>query len=220
MRCRRIPDGDSLFRQSIYPLSFRGRVFAWEKWLRLSDQTDGSLLASLTWERYVPTTELVHGYGCRVASRMNEKKRAAGTFKDKSRHVYCGAYQLKGKAIRALAAADGLGEILSADVVHHVEEGEIAHTDLRIVLRPGGGSNVEGTKTAVLDRLWNACSGPLKHICDDDKDIVAHPSSSLITPPAGPYSDDRSYSLRLWCIIRFHICNWLWRAFLHSRLRN
>jgi hypothetical protein len=212
MRWGHIPDGDSLFRHSIDPLSFKRGRFAQEKWVKLYDQADG-FLASLTWERYVPTRELLHGYGCRLAFRMNEKDRTGGKFKDKNRRVYCGAYQVKGRAIRALAAADGLDEILSADVVHHVEDGEIAHTDLKIVLRPDVGLNVEGTKTAILDRLWNACSGPLKHTCDCDKDIAVHPSSSLITPPGGEYSDDRSYSLRLWYVIRFRICNWLWRNF-------
>lgn len=213
MRCGRIPDGDSLFRQSIHPISFKGRAFAWEKCLKLYEEPDGSVLASLTWERYVPTTELVHDYGCRRAFSINEKKRTHGKLKDKDRHVYCGAYQLKGRAIRALATAEALNEILSADVIHHVEEGEIAHADLRIVLKPGAGLDVEGTKTAILDRLWNVCSGPLRHICDYDKDIAVHPSSGLITAPAGPYSDTRSGFLRLWYIVRFRICIWLWQNF-------
>jgi hypothetical protein len=60
-----------------------------------------------------------------------------------------------------------------------------------------------------LDRLWNACSGPLRHICDCDKDIPEHPSSILSIPPGGEYSDTRSYLFRLWCIVRFQICDWL-----------
>jgi hypothetical protein len=211
MRWWRIPDGDSLFRHSIFPVSFKGRRFSWEKCLTLYDEPDGSILASLTWERYVPTTELVHGYGCRLAFRRNEKKRAEGRFKEKDRQVYCGAYQLKGNAIRGLAVINGLDQVLSADVIHRIEEGEIAHTDLKIVLRAGGG--VEGTKTAILDRLWNTCSGPLKHICDCDTDIDTHPSLGLPTAPAGPYYDSRSYLLRLWYIVRFRICNWLWVHF-------
>jgi hypothetical protein len=212
MRCGGyIPDGDSLFRQSVYPVSFKGRAFAWEKCLKLYDQDDGSLLASLTWERYAPTEELIHSYGCRLAFRRNEKKRAGGKLKDKDRQVYCGAYELKGKAIRGLQTKDGLDEVLSADVVHHVEEGEIAHTDLKIILKLGSVSNIEGTKTAIADRLWNDCSGPLRHICDCDKGMAEHQSSSLITAPAGDYSDTRSSWLRLWCIVRFKICSWLWR---------
>jgi hypothetical protein len=158
MRFWRIPDDDSLFRHTIHPLAFRGIRFAQEKLIRLYEQDDGSILAFLAWEMYVPTTELIHGYGCRLAFHMNEKDKAAGKFKEKNRRVYCGAYELKGRAIRALATSDGLNEILSADVVHHVEEGEIAHTDLRIVLKPGGVPNIEDTKTAILDRLWNVSS--------------------------------------------------------------
>src|ERR1700675_5179541 len=217
MRCGGyIPDGDSLFRQSVYPVSFKGRAFAREKCLKLYEQDDGSLLASLTWERYAPTEELINSYGCRLAFRRNEKKRAEGKLKDKDRQVYCGAYELKGKAIRALATSDELDEVLSADVVHHVEEGEIAHTDLRIVLKPGS-LNIDGTKTAIVDRLWSGCSGPLRHTCDCDRGMVEHPSSSLITAPAGDYSDIRPYWLRLWCIVRFQICNWLWRNNFWSR---
>jgi hypothetical protein len=214
MKCGgHIPDRDSLFRHSIHPLAFRGVRFAQEKLLKLYDQEDGSLLASLTWGRYVPTTKLIHDSGCRLALHMNEKDRAAGKFKEKNRRIYCGAYELKGVAIRALAASEGLNEILSADVIHHVEEGEIAHTDLTITLNAARVANIEGTKTAIVDRLWQNCSGPLRHICDCDKGIAEadHPSSSLTAAPAGDYSDTRSFCLRVWCIVRFQICNWLWR---------
>ena len=217
MRWGHIPDVDSLFRHSVFPLSFKGGVFAAEKFIKLYDHADGSLLASLAWERYVPTEDLVHGYGCRLASGINKKKQAAGKLTNKNRHVYCGAYQLTGEAIRALAASGGLDEILSADVVHHIEEGELAHTDLRIVLKPRVGLNIEGTKTMILDRLWNVCFGPLKHICDCDKDIAVHPSSSLIDAPAGAYSDTRSHFVRRLCIIRFQICSWAWRTFCQRK---
>ena len=215
MKCGgHIPDGDSLFRQSVYPIAFRGSRYAHQKLLKLNyDEGSGSLLASVTWERFVPTPELIHGYGCRLAFRMNEKERTrtADKLKEKNRRVYCGAYELKGKAIRALANSDELNEILSADVIHRVEDGEIAHTDLRIILRLERVVNIEGTKTAIVDRLWSNCSGPLRHICDCDKGMAEHPSSSLTDAPAGAYSDTRSFFFRLWYIVRFQICNWLWR---------
>jgi hypothetical protein len=141
---------------------------------------------------------------------MNERKQKAGKFKEKYRHYYCGAYQLTGCLVRALAIAPGLDEVASADIIHQIEAGEIAHTDLRVVLKPGN-FDIENTKTAIGDRLWNACSGPLKHICDCDKETDPHPSATLSIPPAGPYADDRSYLRRRWHIFRYHVYSWLWR---------
>ncbi len=218
MRYRRIPDSDSLFRHCIHPLSFKnqGKRFASEKLLHLQDgqeQGKGTLLGSLAWEWYVPTTKHVHAYGCRVASYMNKNLRSGShkkRQKRQKRRIYCGAYRLNGSAVRALATTDGLNEISSADVVHHIENEEIAHTDLRISLNPGI-LDVEGTKTVIVDRLWNTCSGPLKHIADCDRDVNPHPSSDLSTPPAGPYSDTRSYLHRLWSLIRFRIYSLVWR---------
>jgi hypothetical protein len=63
---------------------YRRATFAPDKFLQLVDQADRSILASLTWERYVPTTELIHAYGCRLAFQMNETLQTAGKFKEKS----------------------------------------------------------------------------------------------------------------------------------------
>lgn len=205
----RIADDDSLFRHSVYPVAFKKGAHDWDKYWYLTNQANG-FLGSLAWEKYVPTTELVHEYGCRLASCRNEKKLTSGNYKDRDRQVYAGAYKLTAKAIRELSSAEGLAEILSADVVHHIENGEIAHADLKIVLKPGGDFHIAATKTAVIVQLMNSCSGPLKHVCDCDHDILDHPSSRLVTAPAGPYSDHRSQFLRWWCIIRFQICSWLW----------
>jgi hypothetical protein len=213
MRRNQIPDRDNLFRHCIYPVSFRGKGFASDKFVYLKVLPDGSLLASLAWERYVPTTEYLHAHGCRLAVRINEAKRAAGTFKDKHRHIYCGAYQLKGSEVRALATVNKLEEVLSADVIHRVEDGEIAHTDLKIVLKPADGLSIEGTKTAIVDRIWNACSGPLKHMCECDRDLAMHPNAKLSTAPKGQYIDSRSSPERFWYLIRFIVCDWLWRTF-------
>ena len=174
---------------------------------KLKFQPDGALHSSLAWERYVPTVKYVHEYGCRLAFGINERKRVAGKFKEKDRHHYCGAYQLRGGAVRALAVTAGLNEVASADIIHLIEAGEIAHTDLRIVLRPG--IDVEGTKTAIVDRLWNACSGPLRHIYDYDHNMLGHANSKLIRGPLGEYRA-RFCLFRIWCIIRFRILRWLW----------
>lgn len=209
---RRVSDNDSLFRHSVFPVAFKSRRFAQEKLIKLYEHSDGSLLASLVWQRYAPTTQLIHDSGCRLARRRNDRKRAEGGFKEKDRQIYCGAYRLIAGTIRALAVTDGLSEVLSADVVHHIEDGEIAHTDLKIILKSNNGADVEGIKTAILDRLWNLCSGPLRHQCDYDSDISHHPSSELIPAPTGPYVDRRSRFLRFCCIIRFRFCCLLWRS--------
>src|SRR5258708_9153158 len=126
----------------------------------------------MAWERFGPTSDYIHRYGCRLASGQNDRDRVQGRFKDDSRKIYCGACQMRGKAIRALAVTEGLNEIVSADVIHHIENGEISHTDLKIVVRENSGYDVEGTKTAILERLWNACHGPLTHVCLCDADLV------------------------------------------------
>ena len=184
-------------------MSFKGAAFASDKFWRLFDESDGSLLGSLAWERYAPTLQHVHEHGCRTALKRNEKKRNEGTFKEKNRQVYCGAYQIRAKVIRNLPA-DKLAGVQSADVVHHIEEGEIAHTDLRIVPAQGPAPfDIETTKTVVVDRLWRACTGPITHICAEDRDLLAHPNTNLPTPPAGEYVDKRWWISRIWYQWRF-----------------
>ena len=216
MFCGRIRDGDYVYRPSIFPLSFHRNTFDPSKLFHLKDDAvSGAILGSLVWDRFVPTPEYIHAYGCRLASKMNDKQRTRGRLKRNDSRVYCGAYGLKARSVRALVGAEELGEVASADVTHLVEDGEIAHAELRIVL-VAGTTNVESTKTAILDRLWNATCGPLRHICDYDNDLPDHPSANLSIGRGGGCFDSRSYLGRLWCIVRFHICRWLWR---HGFLR-
>ncbi|SRR5258708_34279319 len=211
MRVRRIPDSDSLFRHSLFPVSFRSTNnlnktrFAYEKLMRVEeDKSDGSLHTSLAWERYVPTSKYVHGYGCRTASRRNQQTQKEGKFKQANRTIYCGAYHLTAKAVRELTSTRNPSEISSVEVTHQVAAGEIAHTDVKIVVSPNG-PDLEGTKTAIIDRLWNACSGPLRHSCNCDRNVNLHPSGKLNTSPAGDYHDGRSRLCRMWYIIRFRL---------------
>ncbi len=208
MKLGRVSDGDSLFRHCVFPIAFNNKGVVQEKMWNLTPMEDGALHGSLAWERYAPTVDYVHGYGCRLAFGRNEKKRKTGKFKEKERQHYCGAYQLRGHAVRALAITPELDEIASADIIHQIEAGEIAHADLRIFLKPG--IDLEGTKTAIVDRLWHACSGPQRHICDCDKDIPAHQSSNLQTAPVGEYSDARPWPFRFLRIIIFRVFRWLW----------
>lgn len=188
-----IAENDSLFRHVVFPLAYRGRVFQWDKGMNLSDGADGTVLGSLAWERFVPTLAEIHGYGCRLAFRMTEnvREKKKEKYRDKDRRIYTGAYQFKAGRIRALTKIDGLDDVLSADIIHHIEDGEIAHTDLRFTLSKEPKFDIEGTKTAILDRLWHVCNGPLIHKCDYDEDILDHAGSALPTPFSGPYKDMR-----------------------------
>ncbi len=202
MRRRPISDDDGLFRHTIHPVAFKGGGLNPAKAMNLRVRGDGSILGSLAWERYLPTTAHVHGHGCRLAFKRN----ANVNFEPRKRQIYCGAYRLNGGAVRALTA--DIHEVLFADVVHHPENGEIAHTDLRIVLRSDT-FDVEGTKTAIVVSLWNSSSGPLRHICNYDTDINPHPSSLLPTAAGGAYSDSRTRLERYWFVLRFWILDWL-----------
>jgi hypothetical protein len=212
MRLGHISDEDNLFRATIHPLAFKsknrfnhGRVFY------LDFKADGSLLGSLIWERYAPSTRYIHEYGCRLAFGQNQRYRDEG--KEKYRRVYCGSYTLSAKAIRMLPKLEMLNEVLThADVVHHVEAGEIAHADLKISVKATH-HNDEGTKTAIIDRLWHSCRGPLSHKCECDHNIDSHPSSNLELPPQGEYSDTRSSFTRCWHIVTFVIINFVWGLF-------
>ena len=156
-----VPDDNNLFRHSVHPTSFKGNNFAPEKHLKLNDVNGDERLieASVAWQRYLPTTEHVHLYGCKLAFKRNEKARNNGKFKEKSRQVYCGAYQIKAHAVRSI-----INELPEMDV---------------------GDFDVEAIKTAIIDRLWNASCGPLRHVCDCDRDLADHPSSKLPDAPMG-----------------------------------
>jgi hypothetical protein len=177
-----IPDEARLFRHTVSPVAFAGSRFAPEKLMRLVEHPENNrrLLTSLAWEKYLPTLDLVHQYGCRMAARRNEKAKADRRYKEKSRQVYCGCYELRANCIRRLIDTEGLADLIAADVFHKEEGGEIAHIELAVEF---GDAPDEGTKTALVDRLWNICCGPEKHICKGDDDISPHPSEKLLPGP-------------------------------------
>jgi len=120
MKLGRVSDGDRLFRHCVYPVAFNSSgVVVREKMWNLR-AINGALHGSLAWERYAPTGDYVHGYGCRLAYIRNEKKRQSGKFTEKTRQHYCGAYDLTGRAVRRLASIPELSEIASADIVHQI----------------------------------------------------------------------------------------------------
>lgn len=211
-----IADDENLFRHSLFPLSFQSKVFKPEKLWKLFDEADGLIEGSLAWQRFAPTPRHVHDYGCRLAFKINEDKRAKGNFKARNRHIYCGAYGVTASSVRALAATAGLEEIASADVVHRIEDGEISHVALKITLKAGD-HNVEATKTAIIDRLWHANRGPLPCVCDEDRDLAEHPSALLATPSGGTYIDGRGHLRRTFDLVRFRVYEWVWQIFIRGK---
>jgi hypothetical protein len=203
-----IPQNANLFRGAHHPVAFQKQVFRYAKFMMLysGDENPGVIEASFIWERYAPTLSRVHSYGCRISNRRNQKK-------PKTRDVYCGAFHINACHIRGLATTDGLPEVTTADVVHHVEANEIAHASLRVVLRDGiGEDDIEGVKTVIVDRIWNNSRGPLAHKCEGDKDLNPHPSANLSAAPLGPYVDQRSKARRLWCLARFWWLCFVWKV--------
>jgi len=205
--------GEMLFRHCVYPISFTNkRAFKIERFWRLyDDKATRTIEASVACQRFAPTLDFIHAYGCRLAAGMNETKDKNGGSKEKDRRIYCGAYGLTVGAVRGLVGADNLSEISSAEVTHKIEGGEIAHAAVVITLAEGY-ANLEGTKTAILDRLWNANLGPAQHKCVCDAHRDPHPANLLPNAPAGRYVDKRSVLIRLWHRARF----WLYQ---HARPR-
>jgi hypothetical protein len=206
VRWGRISNNQNLFRLCTYPIAFKRDKFVPEKAIKLHDQPDGSFAASVAWQRFAPNSELVHAYGCRLSAGINRKAKALEKYQQKTKNVYCGAYQLSANAVRSLALQ--VDDVEFADVLHQIEEGEIAHAHVKIILKHE--LDTEGTKTAILDRLWNAFYGPITHVCECDKEIDPHPSQGLTDGPKGPYVDSRGWFVRAFSMIRFRVCNWLW----------
>lgn len=205
---RRIPDKDSLFRHAVYPASFKKKVFANESLWHLTNQADGSILGSLAWQRFEPTASYVHQHGCRLSRNRNERARQKGTYKEDRRNVYCGFFEISAERVRGIPS-DPLSGVLSADVIHHIEENEIAHTDLRFRLHPDE-SNIEAVKTAIAVLLWNRCTGPQMHVCECDTNVVMHPNGGLEITPLGEYEDTRSWGWIVLGVVRFRLYRILW----------
>jgi hypothetical protein len=203
-----IPATNNLFRGVHHPLSFKRRnVFAVQKFLNFESNESG-IETSVVWERYAPTLKYVHAYGCRNSSRRNDRRRAEGR---SGSDVYCGAYQFKAGDVRSLFPLPAFPEVTAAEVTHVIEQGEIAHASLHIHLTVGPSGSVEEIKTAVIDRLWRASRGPLRHSCTWDGEVDPHPNTMIPEAPRGPYSDDRSATEYLIFLIRF------WLVSLHCR---
>ena len=202
-----ISDCDSLFRHTIFPIMFRNNGhFAAEKVIRFS-QEDGSILASVAWDRYLPNTRQVQrsGFGCRLAVRMNERSQGR---KSAIKLGLCGFISCQPACFGYVAHNR---DEITVEAEHERETDVISTTKYR--LNPFPRPNVESTKTAVIDRMWNGFSGPSNHKCDCDRDIQPHPNSELIPGPRGPYSRLRSRFRRYCCLVKFQLASLYRRLF-------
>ncbi len=189
-----------MFRCVVFPIPFaKNKVFKPQRFIQLYPEGEGLLMGSLTWHRLTPELRHLHGYGCRLARRMNAKAKEKDSPK-----LYCGAYSFAVTDVRQLVGADNLSQVTSADVIHKIEDGEVAHAEIRIQFQSNGTQTaITGTKTAIVDRLWNASRGALKHTCACDADTKPHPSELLHAGPRGEYVDKRSRAVRFCHVFRF-----------------
>lgn len=212
---RHVPENDNVFRQCVFPVSFRGnksRIFSYQKLLRL-EESRGRLVTSVAWERYAPTTNHVHGYGCRLAEKRNTRLQPKDSYTKEKRSIYCGSYQLKLQNIRKLMRDQLLSEFKDSQIIHAVEDGEIAHANLEFFIDEKSQFDREGTKTAIIDLVWRAAQGPLLHVCEHEREATQPCHEDLPVPAAGPYKDDRTYLIRTWYLCRFYLAKLVLRLF-------
>jgi hypothetical protein len=202
-----IPPRDNIFRGAHHPVAFQKKNFRHAMFMKLYSAEDNprQIEASFIWDRYAPTPSLVHAYGCRVSTARNQRQ-------SRNRNVYCGSYHLKVDYVRSLAATEGLPEVATADMIHQIENNELAHAACIIRLRDETDEEaIEGIKTVIAERLWNGSRGPLTHTCTTDRDLDPHPNSGLDEAPLGGYSDDRSLVKRALCLARYGLLLVLWK---------
>ncbi len=209
MNFQGILPGDNVFRASIYPLFSGGGRFVPGKMLNISEEQDGSLLTSLVWERYAPSSKYVHAFGQRLADKMNANMLAKHRkISEKNRKIYAGAYQITAQLIRDMGNGIEVPNVESADVIYHIEDGEIAHADLRIYLK-NEIQDAEGIKTEIVDYIWRECSGPLTPKFGQHEQSAENASKILEVPSKGRYQDRRSLPIKLVYHLRFYVL-YLW----------
>jgi hypothetical protein len=184
---RGLPDGEQVWRSAVFPVAFKKKKLSQRALFKLYSAENSSFLLemSLVREKYAPSLDMMHGFGCRLAAGQNQNLIAKG--KDADR-IYCGAYQLRTEDIRRLSEEPQLPEVTKAQVLHIVEDDELAHANMRIEVDTGGDEEaIEPVKTLIVDRLWNKSAGPARHICPPDQHVQGHPSTALEDGPNGSY---------------------------------
>jgi hypothetical protein len=202
--CITIPQNDNIFRGAHYPVAFQRTSFRPAKFMKMfNDNNPRVIEASFVWERFAPRHADVHAYGCRISHRRSRPDR---------RSIYCGAYQLKAMHVHELAVTPALPEVAAADIVHKVEDNEIAHAGLKVrLVEHVDEESIEGVKTAIAAQLWEKSRGPMLHICKDDRGVADHPNYNLEPAPLGPYVDERSLLTRFGCLLRFWFLLGAWK---------
>jgi hypothetical protein len=188
-----VPDGESVWRSAVFPVAFKKKKQLSPKtFLKLWPASEGPFVLemSLVRGKYAPTLPMVHAFGCRLAASQNQlligKEKAAD-------RIYCGAYQLTVGDIHNLRGMANLSEVTKVEVLHVIEDGEFAHSNLRIEVDTKGDEEaVEPIKTEIVDRLWQRLAGPAKHVCKCDEEVDPQPSDWLQDSPRGRYVDTRS----------------------------
>jgi hypothetical protein len=187
-----VPDGEFVWRSAVFPVAFKKKQLSNKAYFRLyaSDATPFVLEMSLVREKYAPALFMIHGFGCRLAASRN---RALVKDGKPANRVYCGAYQIKVEDIRSLARLPQLSEVKKAQVLHIVEDSELAHSNMQIEVDTGGDEDaIEPIKTLIVDRIWSKSRGPSRHVCRRDKGLADHPSKWLTAGPNGAHVDGRS----------------------------
>jgi hypothetical protein len=206
-----VPDGEYVWRSAVYPAAFKKQRLSTKAFFKLYADTSPFVLEmSLVREKYAPTLGMVHGFGCRLAASQNRNLTKRG--KDTDR-IYCGAYQLTVENIRQLTGLPNLSEVKKAQVLHVVEDGEFAHSNMRIEVDTGGDEDaMELIKTLIVDRIWSKSAGPSAHICAPDRNVEVHPSTWLEPGPNGPCIDNRSKARIFIDVVLFFLCRYptLW----------
>lgn len=201
----RIPVGDELYRHVFAPLSISKRKGVLvDRFWNLDSTRPDMIEGSVAWSRLLPTSALVHGYGCKRAQVRNDRLKEREKFNPQNRSVYCGVYAFSAFSVRNLPRVANCPEILSANVVYKIEEGDIAHAALAVRIVDGV-ADVEEVKTIIVDRLWRAARGPTKHVCDCDREIVDHPSDWIKDASSGDAVIDPPFLQRWIQNIRFRV---------------
>lgn len=119
----------------------------------------------------LPTQELVHDFGCRVAQAANEY------MQNKADHVlvrgeetvhYRGSYDLDVGQVHAIES-----DVFAARVVHAPENNLEEHCDIELHPKaPNMSRRVKGNAvTGVIARLFPLLRSPSEHICGCDDDL-------------------------------------------------